>query len=351
MHKELSEVQTPLPEYKSLNGQSQLLDEDGRPTDIVHFPDDVQRQLIAQTRQLVPGAGFSLLQEVMDVPEFHMYFDRQGGISPTDAEDILIESNRGLVVSIVNRYVNRGVEWDALMAAGNEGLLIGLRRFNPEYGVHVSTYVSQWIRQRVALEVIRERSIGIPANKYHAVPKVQDLLRKGIPFDEIMRDRKLCTKLRLLSADQWDELKNCSMQRTESLRRQAEKKWRSLVSLTEPIDSLDTPLSSGSFGDTIPDPTIPYTEEIVERVTFEDFSRACEEVLKPREMFIIKMVLQGMGKTQIGKRLKITRERVRQILDRDIKPKILRTPVLRRYFETYLASAVVELDQAHSEDL
>ena len=338
----------PTGEYVDLHAQPPSLNEDdNRAAMLIHFDDTTQQQLVAIARQK-PGVGIP--SAVRSVPDFQMYIDQHGAMSSIDAEAILIESNRGLVAEIAAKYTNRGLEWESLMAAGYEGLFIGLRKFDPERGVNVSTYVSYWIRQRTALAVIKEISIlRIPANKYAVIPRVQELCRKNIPFTAIIDDRELCVRLRLLSAEQWDKLRNCSERDAQSLRRQAREKWRLLVSLTEPIGSLDAPLSSGSFGDTIQDTTTPHTEEIVERATLEAFLQVCEVVLEPRETFIIKMVLQGMSKTQIGKKLALSRERVRQILH-IIHDKILQTPALRGYFEEYLASAKVEIDQAHSED-
>lgn len=65
------------------------------------------------------------------------------------AKNLLIEHNLKLVVSVVRRLCNTGDEsvFSELIAAGNEGLMRAVEKFDPEKGYRFSTYASWWIRQ------------------------------------------------------------------------------------------------------------------------------------------------------------------------------------------------------------
>ena len=52
----------------------------------------------------------------------------------------LVENNYGLVLSIVKRFQNRGVEKEDLIQIGSIGLIKAIQNFNTEYGVMFSTY-------------------------------------------------------------------------------------------------------------------------------------------------------------------------------------------------------------------
>ena len=65
------------------------------------------------------------------------------------AKNLLIEHNLKLVVSVVRRLCNTGDEFAfaEMIAAGNEGLMRAVEKFDPEMGYKFSTYASWWIRQ------------------------------------------------------------------------------------------------------------------------------------------------------------------------------------------------------------
>ena len=52
----------------------------------------------------------------------------------------LVENNYGLVLSIVKRFQNRGVEKEDLVQIGSIGLIKAIQNFNTEYNVMFSTY-------------------------------------------------------------------------------------------------------------------------------------------------------------------------------------------------------------------
>ncbi|MBV9603017.1 MAG: hypothetical protein JOZ87_40095, partial [Chloroflexi bacterium] len=100
------------------------------------------------------------------------------------ALDALVVSHLPLVRAIArraHRATLRSIELDDLEAAGAEGLIEGIRKFDIHRGFRLSTYVRWWIQHHVSQEVRRTTwSMGIPKNMYEAIGK----FRKG--FKELL---------------------------------------------------------------------------------------------------------------------------------------------------------------------
>ncbi|MDX2132998.1 MAG: sigma-70 family RNA polymerase sigma factor [Planctomycetota bacterium] len=67
-----------------------------------------------------------------------------------DSRDRLITANLRLAISMVRRYLNRGIAFDELVAEANIGLVLGVDHFDPHAGVRFSTYAAYWIRHSIA---------------------------------------------------------------------------------------------------------------------------------------------------------------------------------------------------------
>ena len=70
------------------------------------------------------------------------------------ARDHLVRANLRLVVNIARSYVGKGLGLEDLIAEGNLGLLRAVEGFDPSLGTRFSTYATYWIKQsiRVALD-------------------------------------------------------------------------------------------------------------------------------------------------------------------------------------------------------
>jgi RNA polymerase nonessential primary-like sigma factor len=91
------------------------------------------------------------------------------------ARQSMIEHNLRLVVSIAKSYLGRGVPLSALIEEGNLGLMHAIDKFEPERGFRFSTYATWWIRQAVERAVMNQgRAIRLPV---HVVRELQQVLR------------------------------------------------------------------------------------------------------------------------------------------------------------------------------
>jgi RNA polymerase primary sigma factor len=79
------------------------------------------------------------------------------------ARDRLVQANLGLVVTIARRFLGRGLDLDDLIGEGNLGLIRAAQRFDPGFGTRFSTYACCWISQAIREALIHTASaIRVP---------------------------------------------------------------------------------------------------------------------------------------------------------------------------------------------
>ena len=124
--------------------------------------------------------------------EDQMALARRVASGDAEARSEMIVANRRLVAHWAKRYLGRGVDFEDLVQEGTIGLIRAVELFDPECGVHFSTYASYWIRQAIQRGVERcGRPIYIPikaAIKARDDGTLDSLPRVSASLDEPLSD-------------------------------------------------------------------------------------------------------------------------------------------------------------------
>jgi RNA polymerase primary sigma factor len=240
-----------------------------------------------------------------------------------DALTKLVEANLRFVVSVARQFQGQGLSLADLVAEGNVGLIEAAKRFDGTKGYKFISYAVWWIRQAILAALAKQsRIVRLPQNKIGQLHKIQ---RESSRLQQKLHRDPKCEEV----AKKLDiEEENVS----------------STLALSKMYLSLDAPLRNDSKEDLkslLVDDSQPAPDRSLWKDSLISQVKSSLNTLDPRESQVIKFYFgidreDSMTLEEIGDRLNLTRERVRQIRNKAISRlrHISRSRCLRPYLDT-----------------
>lgn len=240
----------------------------------------------------------------------------------SEAMEKLIQSNLRFVVSVAKQYQNQGLALNDLINEGNIGLIKAASKFDETKGFKFISYAVWWIRQSILQALIKQpRVVRLPMNKATIYNKIQ---RAIVDFEQKNQREPSNDELAEILEMKPDEL--AVLRATLTFH----------VSIDTPIGDDDETTSLDMMSDSsmaTPD------SNLIDESLHDELDHALQ-ALSEREVEIVKYYFglnefnQSYSLDEIGIKMNLTRERVRQLKDKAIRK--MRRFAITKELKSYL---------------
>ncbi|NIM18961.1 MAG: sigma-70 family RNA polymerase sigma factor [Candidatus Latescibacteria bacterium] len=241
-----------------------------------------------------------------------------------EALDQLVKANLRFVVSIAKQYANQGLSLEDLINDGNLGLIKAAHRFDEKRGFKFISYAVWWIRQAM-LQSLAEHSriVRLPLNRAGTLYRIGKVSRQlDQELGRAPNAEEIAKRLKISE----DEVKDT-------------------MHIANTHISLDDPYSNDQDDNALVDYLMDDSAEMPDEQTYsnalgDDMEKALNTLSgREREILVLYFGLNNeepLTLEEIGRRLNLTRERIRQIKEKAIMR--LRHSSRAKYLRGYMES-------------
>ncbi|HPG95809.1 MAG TPA: RNA polymerase sigma factor RpoD/SigA [Rectinema sp.] len=245
------------------------------------------------------------LREINRIPllsrEEENDFATRAAAGDEKAKEILAKSNLRFVVNVAKKYQNQGLPLADLIAEGNIGLLSAIDHYDVTKGYHFISYAVWWIRQAI-LKAICEKSrmIRLPLNRANELVQIEKA--RALFEGDISEEGEIREVAKFLNMEP-EHIKD-------------------IISISRELISLDAPVyderNSTTVGELIENEKHESPEQnAIQSSLRDDINKILSTLTaKEREIVEYRFGLNGkrpMSLKEIGDRMHLTKERIRQI--------------------------------------
>ena len=223
-----------------------------------------------------------------------------------EALEKLTKANLRFVVSVAKQYQNQGLSLPDLINEGNLGLIKAAQRFDETRGFKFISYAVWWIRQSI-LQALAEQSriVRLPLNKIGTINKINKAYAYlEQEYEREPRADEIAALLDITESEVKDSMRNSSRHLSMD------------ASLTQDKDN--------NMYDVLKSEDSPTPDKGLLYESLKQEINRTISTLPQREADIIKLYFgldskHPMTLEEIGEKFELTRERVRQIKEKDIR--------------------------------
>ena len=230
----------------------------------------------------------------------------KGEAETNEAKSKMVKANLRLVISIVRRYLNRGLQFLDLIQEGNIGLMKAVDKFEYQRGYKFGTYATWWIRQAITRAIADQaRTIRIP-----------------IPMNEIINKLNRTSRTLVQQNGREPTQEEIAEKMGMSL-----DKVEKILKITQKPISLETPIGeeeNSRLEDFIEDKEAISPQDAAISSNMAKRIQKVLSILNEREEKILRMRF-GIGEKhdhtldEVGQYFELTRERIRQIEEKALR--------------------------------